>query len=657
MATYVPNADELTQPTGDKPVKSAAPEFRTMKAKLARALTVPEAGEYPELANAAARANKMLGFDSLGNPTVLVPASGSAAEVLIQLASDNVAQGDALVTVKYQTPPAAVALNLHSYIEDDGAYNVMGFIAAADKAAIRDFTSTVDQSIPIQDALSAAYTDSRRGLTFPRGLFNLTTGPSLTMSGSRLDNSFVLRGAGRYATKLKKLSGASAAITFTSSDPATVLCESNLLVSDLAFYGAAKGSNGIAIRGLAYFTLQRLFSADFDVGLVLDSALVGVTRDCFVMSNNLGIVTRNVGVAGCNQLIFAGGSVSYNSIRGIDLGGGSGIYLQGVDIERNGTAAVVVAISNGTPGVVTWPAHGLPADTEVLFTTTGALPTGLSPFVSYYVVAAGLTSNSFRVSAAPGGAAINTSSAGSGVHTGYAIGTGGIILRATLDDEIGYGLVSLDGCWFELNKGYSVDCEPTSGLNLTLQNGKIVSSEEGRAIRVPQAKNFNLLRNLVVGNTSAVVVGSLVDKFHVEDSLLDVLTDSSVFPTYINSSTAVADLVSGKMGSFTATLTGCTTSPTGSVSWTKQGRNVTLNIPSISGTSNTTAATLTGMPAELWPTVARNFICPTTDNGAEKFSFNSVLNTGVINLGNALSSVFTNVGTKGVSGITIDYTI
>ena len=82
------------------------------------------------------------------------------------------------------------------------------------------------------------------------------------------------------------------------------------------------------------------------------------------------------------------------------------------------TASATVTISNASPGVITWTAHGIAADQPVAFTTTGALPTGLSASTTYYVKTV-LSVDTFTVSATVGGAAINTSSAGSGTHTGY----------------------------------------------------------------------------------------------------------------------------------------------------------------------------------------------------------------------------------------------
>lgn len=82
-------------------------------------------------------------------------------------------------------------------------------------------------------------------------------------------------------------------------------------------------------------------------------------------------------------------------------------------------ASATVTISNATPGVVTWNGHGLLNGQKIQLTTTGALPTGLSPSTTYYVKY--VDANTFQLSSTIGGASINTSSAGSGVHTCTAV--------------------------------------------------------------------------------------------------------------------------------------------------------------------------------------------------------------------------------------------
>lgn len=82
---------------------------------------------------------------------------------------------------------------------------------------------------------------------------------------------------------------------------------------------------------------------------------------------------------------------------------------------NKGAATTAIA----SPGVVTNAGHQLGVGDAVSFTTTGALPTGLTAGTTYYVIAAGLTANDFRVAATQGGAAINFTGSTSGVHTLY----------------------------------------------------------------------------------------------------------------------------------------------------------------------------------------------------------------------------------------------
>lgn len=88
-----------------------------------------------------------------------------------------------------------------------------------------------------------------------------------------------------------------------------------------------------------------------------------------------------------------------------------------------------VTMTIATPGVITWPKHGLAAGSAVKFTTTGALPTGLTAGTTYYVANdTNLTANTFAVSdtqahALAGTNQINTTGTQSGTHTGFNVST------------------------------------------------------------------------------------------------------------------------------------------------------------------------------------------------------------------------------------------
>jgi hypothetical protein len=121
--------------------------------------------------------------------------------------------------------------------------------------------------------------------------------------------------------------------------------------------------------------------------------------------------------------------------RGLSFGASLG--AQDAILSRKGTATLqlgaadagavtaTVTITIATPGVVTWSSHNLSTGTPVVFTTTGALPTGITAGTTYYVIA--VDASTFQIATtlanALAGTAVNTSGSQSGTHTGtrYAI--------------------------------------------------------------------------------------------------------------------------------------------------------------------------------------------------------------------------------------------
>jgi len=77
-----------------------------------------------------------------------------------------------------------------------------------------------------------------------------------------------------------------------------------------------------------------------------------------------------------------------------------------------------VTISIASPAVISWAGAPVQPGSPVVFTTTGALPTGIVSGTTYYVIAGGYSQGvSFEISATQGGSAINTSGSQSGTHT------------------------------------------------------------------------------------------------------------------------------------------------------------------------------------------------------------------------------------------------
>lgn len=101
-------------------------------ARITNSIRAPFPEQLDELPPAADRASKLLAFDSLGQPTVMVPVSGSAADVLVQLADTSSApNGDAMLGVK-STHTGAVATTQHEV--NQRTVSVWDYMSSAMKA-------------------------------------------------------------------------------------------------------------------------------------------------------------------------------------------------------------------------------------------------------------------------------------------------------------------------------------------------------------------------------------------------------------------------------------------------------------------------------------------------------------------------------------------
>ena len=169
-----------------------------------------------------------------------------------------------------------------------------------------------------------------------------------------------------------------------------------------------------------------------DISLVIEAPRSGIAQSPYVGFGdvrNLDLKTRD-GVAQLNNILakvsgttvtaqmnwFAHHPVTPAQIFGIDAS--ANIYKSsntGSTWTLFGGNAFTVTIAN--PAVFTDVAHGLLTNDTLIFTTTGALPTGLTAGTTYFVIATGLTADAFEVSTTQGGAAVITTGTQSGTHS------------------------------------------------------------------------------------------------------------------------------------------------------------------------------------------------------------------------------------------------
>jgi len=99
-----------------------------------------------------------------------------------------------------------------------------------------------------------------------------------------------------------------------------------------------------------------------------------------------------------------------STVWGNGTGAGDKIHV------RSATSSTVT-ITIASPGVISWTNHRLTSGAPVVFSTTGALPTGITAGTTYFVISSGLTADAFQISTTVGGSAVNTSGSQSGTHT------------------------------------------------------------------------------------------------------------------------------------------------------------------------------------------------------------------------------------------------
>jgi Flp pilus assembly protein TadG len=170
------------------------------------------------------------------------------------------------------------------------------------------------------------------------------------------------------------------------------------------------------------------------------------------------------------SLVYNGapaGSYSYNNY--LPDAGGDGTSI--------GPACSTVTITTGSPATINKTAHGFVAGDQVVFATTGSLPSGLTKTTRYYVLSSNLTANSFRVSTTNNGSAINASGSQSGIHfiantftcrTGSANcartgGSGGTVGRSEQDGFAGKAVPSNLNCKYGTSTNKATVSDVTVG--------------------------------------------------------------------------------------------------------------------------------------------------------------------------------------------------
>lgn len=170
------------------------------------------------------------------------------------------------------------------------------------------------------------------------------------------------------------------------------------------------------------------FNDDSGGEYVALQAPTGVTTHTLKLPAAQGAASTSLTNDGSGNLSWAAAASATLNQYHTDIGNSSNVRtatntnLLGDAVAKTNTATITMTIA--APGVVSWTSHGLSTYDKVYFTTSGALPTGVTASTTYYIT---LTdANSFRLSTtlanAVAGTFITTTGSQSGTHTGFSGG-------------------------------------------------------------------------------------------------------------------------------------------------------------------------------------------------------------------------------------------
>lgn len=235
---------------------------------------------------------------------------------------------------------------------------------------------------------------------------------------------FVRHSGSANVLTLKRSGGAT--ITTLEAEEVKYIMPSTLndfsALTDASGGGGASGLPPTHIYGLKVSNNATDATNDIDVAIggardttntddmVLAAALTGKQLDtAWAVGSSAGLL---------DQGTVANATYHLHLIKRVD----TGVVDVIGSLSHDERATVTMTIAS--PAVVTWGitgnGHGLVAGSPFKFSTTGALPTGVTAGTQYYVIATGLTETTFQFSTSNGGSAVNSSGTQSGVHTGIA---------------------------------------------------------------------------------------------------------------------------------------------------------------------------------------------------------------------------------------------
>lgn len=491
-----------------------------------------------------------------------------------------------------------------------------------------DPTGVADSTAAIQAALTSGGAWSLGAGTFKYSSLTLPAGATL-------------RGQGISATTLNR----------STTTGTAILLGDAAQISDIQLSGASVATAGyvVSLQGNGCL-LSRVQITDYYVGVRV-GVLAGLQSvnaqingciffDGATTLGGAGILAENFSDLGVKNLEMTGPLAGTQPSSGLRLLNGDTALVSNVNITLHGKALEI------NPGVG-----------SNCYAAT---------FVNCFFDSAGTISGGTSVSSAdihPAGNVLDTKFAN--CWFGLSTGAFGCFVgpSGTVDG------LAFTGCEF-VDNGASGLIVTGSGAKNWVVTGGFSGGNTDAGIRVTSASTNFTITGHAAGNISGrgannygiKIEAGASDNYCISGNNLIGNTTAGLSDLGTGTSKIVFPNLGQAIGTFTATFTGVTATVTGSVKYVTDGSRVTLDFPFLTGTSNATGRTITGVPTALQPVSTKVFPALTVDNGANSVWGVATLTGGGGTITLAPSAVnsasnWTNSGATSVSAMELTYTL
>lgn len=384
-------------------------------AMLQKTLRVSESS-VPMLPSAESRKNKILAFDNQGSPMVILPESGSAADVLIELAKPT---GSDLIY--YGNSPVSLIIkdSIFKYLNESDRstlLNVIGAEVVADYAlqnAINDGVTVLEcPPVPGIYVFGQSLVTLPIGFSFEgksRRTYTATSDASFNNVGTvfRLFNgaSAIFKLTSRHTFRQVVFDGRNKTARFMQGNDQTQWCRfydcgihrwyvgignssPNGYSATLLVSGGTISSNTIGVKNVidSLFLGATINANDTD-GVQL---LTGANNNAFIGVRNEWNNGDNYYGYGCKRILIQGELIDRAGKRAVAAVGGAQFTLSGVTVQRSGRLA--------TEGTTEDAHYYIEGDTSSIIetavhTTTGANDDGSGRQSPTYILATGGSSS------------------------------------------------------------------------------------------------------------------------------------------------------------------------------------------------------------------------------------------------------------------------